>query len=176
MPIHRPINGQATKPKKSFYVIAHNIRSLHNVGSIFRTADAFGIEKIFLTGYTPTPKLEKHRLKINKVALGAEKFVEWEYQKSAARLIKKLQKKKTAILALENNASSAIDISSGQARTIFKNDRVALVLGEERKGINKKLLALCDMIVEIPMKGEKESLNVSVAFGVAAYEISKWLN
>ncbi len=148
-----------------FYVIAHNIRSLYNVGSIFRTADAFGVTKIFLTGYTGRPDSYVHENKIGKVALGAEKFVPWEYQKSAAKLLKdlKLKNKKIQIVALENNVKSV-------KITKFKPKfPLALVLGEERQGVNKSIIKLCDKVVEIPMFGKKESLNVSVAFGIAAY-------
>jgi len=159
--------------KKEFYVIAHNIRSLLNVGSFFRTADAFGITKIYLTGYTGTPQSVVHQNKITKTALGAEKFVPWEYNKSAARVIKKLRSdhKGIIIVGLENNLPKGV-----KAKTfaqLKKNKPLALVLGEEVSGIGKPLLKLCDAFIEIPMKGKKESLNVSVAFGIAAYELSK---
>jgi len=161
--------------ERKFYIIAHNIRSLLNVGSIFRTADAFGADKIYLTGYTPTPELVKHRLKISKVALGAEDYVKWQSEKSAVRLIKKLKSKNVKIIGLENNISLSTIINSKQAKTFIKASKqgIALVLGEERKGINKNVLKLCDIIIEIPMKGKKESLNVSVAFGIVAYEITR---
>ncbi len=150
-----------------FFVIAHNIRSLHNVGSIFRTADAFGVNKIFLTGYTGTPEYFAHKAKISKTALGAEEFVPWEYKKSVAKLIKDLRLKypKIKIVGLENNTDS---ISINKFKPKFP---LVLVLGEETKGIPKPLLKLCDSVVEIPMVGQKESLNVSVAFGIAAYAI-----
>lgn len=153
------------KPIKGFFVIAHNIRSLFNVGSIFRTADAFGVEKIFLTGYTGTPALAKHRLKIAKVALGAQDYVPWEYHRFAISLIKQLKAANLNIIALENNVK-AVKLPKFKPRF-----PLALVLGEERGGVNKKILALCDEVVEIPMRGKKESLNVSVAFGIAAYAL-----
>ena len=151
---------------KDFFVIAHNIRSLYNVGSIFRTADAFGVSKVYLTGYTGTPKNLNHAKKISKSALGAEKWVDWEYCRFAAKLIKDLKKQKVKIIALENNVKST-DI--GKYKPKFP---LALVLGEEVGGVPKPILKLCDMVVEIPMVGKKESLNVSVAFGVAAYKIT----
>ncbi len=154
------------KAAKEFFVIAHNIRSLLNVGSIFRTADAFGISKIYLTGYTGTPANEFHKKRMGKVSLGAENFVPWEYKASAVRLIKDLRLKKINIIALENIKGS---IYIGKFKPKFP---LALVLGEEVRGISKPILELCDRVVEIPMLGKKESLNVSVAFGVAAYEIS----
>jgi tRNA G18 (ribose-2'-O)-methylase SpoU len=150
---------------KQLYIIAHNIRSLHNVGSIFRAADALGVSKIYLTGYTGAPPDPK----IAKVALGAENFVPWEKSNSAALLIKKLraQQPQLRIAALENNL---------QRRTVALNKfkpqfPLALIIGEETKGINKSLLDLADDIVEIPMRGQKESLNVSVALGIAAYSL-----
>lgn len=149
-----------------FFVIAHNMRSLYNVGSIFRTADAFGVSKIFLTGYTGRPDNELHRLRMSKSALGAEKWVAWEYQRSPIKLIKELKKQGVNIVALENGAQAT-------PITKFKPKfPLALVLGEEVRGVSKALLRLCDKIIEIPMLGKKESLNVSVAFGVAAYRIS----
>lgn len=150
--------------KKQIYVIVHNIRSLYNVGSIFRTADAFGIAKIYLTGYTGTPANLNHLKKIAKVALGAEKFVSWEYRRSAIKLIKELSAKKVKIVGLDNNISKTINLKKFKPKF-----PVALILGEETTGINKKLLMMCDQLVEIPMQGKKESLNVSVAFGVAAF-------
>jgi tRNA G18 (ribose-2'-O)-methylase SpoU len=134
---------------KDFFVIAHNIRSLYNVGSIFRTADAFGATKIYLTGYTGAPQNPVQQKRIAKSALGAEKWMPWEYKKSAARLIKDLKLKKVNIIALENNVK-ALSLSKFKPKPILK---------------------LCDKTLEIPMLGKKESLNVSVAFGIAAYKI-----
>lgn len=151
---------------KDFFVIAHNIRSLYNVGSIFRTADAFGVTKIYLTGYTGAPQNPVQQKRIAKSALGAEKWVPWEYKKSAAGLIKDLKLKKVNIVALENNVKT---ISILKFKPKFP---LALVLGEEVKGIPKPILKLCDSAIEIPMFGKKESLNVSVAFGIAAYKIT----
>ena len=151
--------------KHQLFVIAHNIRSLYNVGSIFRTADAFNISKIYLTGYTGTPENPVHNRKIAKVALGAEKWVAWEYQKSAIKLIKNLKAQGVNIIALENNTQST---NINKFKPKFP---LALVLGEERRGVSKSILKLCDHILEIPMQGKKESLNESVAFGIAAYAL-----
>ncbi len=153
------------KKTKEFYVIAHNIRSLFNVGSIFRTADALGATKIYLTGYTGTPQNPIHRRKISKSALGAEEWVPWEYCKSAARLVRQLKVRGVRVVALENNISA---ISLPKFRPEFP---LALVLGEEVNGVPKALLKACGQVLEIPMVGKKESLNVSVAFGIAAYAI-----
>ncbi len=146
--------------------MAHNIRSLHNVGSIFRTADSLGVSKIILTGYTGTPPDSR----LAKVALGAENFVPWEYNKSAVRAIKKLRQEKPGITiaGLENNISG---LRPKQLNEFIPRFPMVLIVGEETKGIPKKILELCDVLVEIPMKGQKESLNVSVAFGIAAYQI-----
>jgi len=148
------------------YVIAHNIRSLLNVGSIFRTADAFGASKIFLTGYTGTPGNEFHRKRMGKVSLGAESWVPWEYHRSPMKLIKRLKSEGVKIVALEN-AKDSINIKKFKPKF-----PLALVLGEEVRGVSRPMLKMCDRIIEIPMLGKKESLNVSVAFGVAAYHIS----
>lgn len=148
---------------QELYVIAHNIRSLHNVGSIFRTADSFGVTKIYLTGYTGTPPDSK----LAKVALGAEEFVPWEQAKSLLPLIKKLKAKGVRIAVLENNVNYPVQKLSEYK----KRFPLALILGEETKGNTKRILDLADDIIEIPMLGRKESLNVSVAAGVALFAL-----
>lgn len=146
-----------------FYVICHNIRSRENVGSVFRTADAFGIDKIFLTGFTPVPPHEK----ISKTALGAEQWVAWEKVFSCGRLIKKLRHDGFEITALEQAQNSA-DIGK------YKPKRnIALIIGNEVWGVPRSILKQCDCVAEIPMVGKKESLNVAVAFGIAAYAITR---
>ncbi len=152
------------QPDKEIFVIAHNIRSLYNVGSIFRACDSFGVTKLYLTGYTGAP-VGKNADKIAKVALGAQEFVAWEQTQSLARLITKLRKAKVRIVALENNVRYKITPLSKYK----PNFPMALVLGEETKGHVKKILDKMDDIIEIPMQGQKESLNVSVACGVALY-------
>lgn len=149
-----------------FIVIAHNIRSLYNVGSIFRTSDAFGISKIYLTGFTGAPVNPILKKRIRKTALGAEESVPWEQKKSAIRIVKSLKAQGYKIIALENNVKA-----KKMPLKRFKRP-TALVLGEETKGVPKGLLKLCDGVLEIPMQGEKESLNVSVAFGVIAYVLT----
>ena len=151
---------------KDFYVILDNIRSLENVGSIFRTSDALGVSKIFLCGITGKPPHHK----ISKTALGAENSVPFEYYKQTGRLIDKLKKDKINIVGLEQSKKSVLI-------TKFKPKfPLALILGNEVKGISQNILKKCDKIIELPMKGKKESLNVSVAFGVAGYEIIKNLS
>jgi tRNA G18 (ribose-2'-O)-methylase SpoU len=150
-------------------VALENIRSAHNVGSVFRTADAVGVKKIFLCGVTPAPidKFGRPVSDIKKVALGAEKNILWEKADSATSLIKKLKKQGYFIIALEQAVSS---IDYRLAKTP-KEMPVALIIGSETDGVSKPVLKLADAIMEIPMIGKKESLNVSVAFGVAAYAL-----
>lgn len=143
----------------------HNIRSVYNVGAIFRTADAVGVSKIYLCGYTPAPidRFGRARADIAKSALGAEKTVAWESVEDISKLISKLKKEKYTILALEQAPNS---INYRKAKLGKKN---LLILGEEVKGIEKEILKKCDQILEIPMKGKKESLNVSVAAGITLF-------
>ena len=145
--------------RRTIYVICNNIRSRHNVGAIFRNADAFGISKIYLCGITPQPD----HARVEKVSLGAEKTVPWEYAKRAADIVKKLKKDGVQIVALEKNRTSH-PIKSAK----FKS-RVAIILGNEVDGVRGALLKQADIVVHIPMLGIKESLNVSVAAGIAMY-------
>lgn len=155
-------------------VIAHNIRSTHNVGSIFRTCEGFGVERLILSGYTPYPQLAeadsrlphetaKITSQIHKTALGAETILPYDYVPDIAAWIGNFNGK---IVALEQ-APSSIALSDFHA-----DGNVALLLGEEVNGISPQLLELCDTIIEIPMKGQKESFNVSVACGIALYGLS----
>jgi len=148
---------------KDFYVICDNIRSLENIGSIFRTADALKVTKIYLCGISGTPPNHK----ISKTALGAEKEIPFEYHKQTLRLIKKIKKDKITIVALEQDKRG---IPYNKFTAKFP---LALVIGNEVKGISKKVLDNSDKIIYLPMLGYKESLNVSVAFGIAGYEIRK---
>ena len=152
-------------------VLLHNIRSLHNVGSIFRTADAAGIEKVYLCGITPSPLNRFGEVigEIKKTALGAERFVAWEKVVSTAATIKKLKKAGYQIVAIEQDKKS-IPYYKLDSR-LRGNDQLALVLGAEVGGLPKTILAKCDTIVEIPMAGKKESLNVAVAFGIVAFYV-----
>ena len=149
--------------KKEFYVICDSIRSLENIGSIFRTSDALGVSKIFLCGISGKPPHHK----ISKTALGAEETIPFEHCKQIGRLIDKLKRDKIQIVALEQDKKS---ISYSELKPKFP---VALILGNEVKGVSKKVLEKCDKIIDLPMLGKKESLNVSVAFGIAGYEIIK---
>lgn len=156
-------------------LILHNIRSLHNVGAIFRTADGVGVSKIYLTGYTPAPfdLFGKLRKDFAKTALGAEKSISWEKIKSISILIQRLKKEKYFITALEQS-TRAIDLfqfSKALPQHFKKYSGLALIVGNEVRGVSPATLKLCDVILEIPMKGKKESLNVSVATGIALYSL-----
>ena len=155
-------------------VIAHNIRSTHNIGAIFRTAEGLGISKIILSGYSPYPTLkhdtrlphisQKLTAQIHKTALGAETIVPFSYTE-----IPPLQELKASgyrIVGLEQ-APTSVPITTYHAPA-----KVALLLGEEVEGITSELLAQCDDIIEIPMVGKKESFNVSVATGIALYQLA----
>ena len=145
-------------------MICDNIRSLENVGSIFRTADALAVDKVFLCGISGKPPSHK----ISKTALGAEKTVPWEYHKQTWRLLARLKKQGVFIAALEQTENS---ISLEKFSPRFP---LALVIGHEVKGVSASVLALADAIIEITMLGQKESLNVAVAFAIAGYEMSKF--
>jgi len=155
-----------------FVAILHNIRSLHNVGSIFRTADGAGIGKIYLCGITPAPVDSFGRLvpQLAKTSLGAEKSVEWDASTRSARatnkLLEKLKGEGYEIIAVEQSKKS-VPLNK------FKvgKKKICLIVGNEVNGLPASVLKLADKILEIPMFGKKESLNVSVAFGVAAYHL-----
>lgn len=150
------------------YAILHNIRSVHNVGSMLRTADAAGVEKVFLAGYTPAPvdAFGKARAEIAKTALGAERTVPWEKVKDIGTLIRRLKSEGVFVVALEQDAR-ALDYRKFKSRF-----PLALVVGNEVRGLSRAVLNQCDAIIEVPMRGKKESLNVSVAFGIGVFEIA----
>jgi tRNA G18 (ribose-2'-O)-methylase SpoU len=147
--------------KQEIYIILNNIRSLHNVGSIFRTSDGAGVKKLYLCGQTGYPPREE----ITKTALGAEEVVPWEYYIDPIDCIKKLKKKGIQIVALEQTEKSA------DYKKFKPKYPLCLVIGHEIDGVEEEILKLCDSTIEIPMKGKKQSLNVSVAFGIAIYQL-----
>ena len=155
------------KTKNSNILILPDIRSAINVGAIFRTADAVGIDKIYLVGVTPRPNDQFGRIQkdIAKSALGAETWIKWEYKEKLIPLISSLKKEGYEVVALEQSKIS-IDY-----RNYKKPNKFVFILGPEVTGLDKKILDKCDKIVEIPMNGKKESLNVSVACGVALFRI-----
>lgn len=152
--------------KNDFVIILPNIRSCHNVGAIFRTADAFRVGKLFLVGYTAHPP----KPQIDKVSLGAETWIPWDKREELLPLITELKEEGYSIVALEEVEES---MSLGEYQP---KGPVALVLGNEVDGVSEDVLAQCDAIVHIPMLGKKRSLNVSVAAGVAMHAIRQKLD
>ena len=158
-------NSKETQNEVS--VLLHDIRSVHNVGSMWRTANTAGVNKIFLSGYTPLPvdRFGRERKDFAKVALNSQKSVAWEYAENPASLIKRLKQEGFCIVAIEQ-AKNSIDYKKVKIKK-----PVLLLVGNEVGGIPKKLLNLADVVAEIPIKGDKESLNVSVAFGIALFRM-----
>lgn len=150
-------------------VILYNIRSTHNVGSIFRTADGAGVRRVWLVGTTPAPidRFGRKRADIAKVALGAEETVPWEHVDDMGALIGKLRQEGMQVVAVEQDPRSV------PYHTYRPQGPTALVLGAEVEGLPQEVLDQCDAIIEIPMRGSKESLNVSVAAGVVLYKVSE---
>ncbi len=148
-------------------VVLDNVRSLHNVGSVFRTADAFSIEKIILCGITAQPP---HR-DIQKTALGATESVDWEHDENTRSSIQRLQKEKYRIIGVEQVEGS----TSLEKFQIDAGQKLALVFGNEVKGVEQEVLDRCDEFLEIPQSGTKHSLNISVSVGVVLWELTKKL-
>lgn len=162
--------------QRKISVVAHNIRSSHNVGSIFRTCDGFGIEHLYITGYTPYPATQndtrlphiaqKATAEIAKTALGAEATVPFSYIPHASTTIDAFKAHGYLVVGLEQD-DSAIKLPEFEAP-----EKILLLLGEEVEGISAELRKKCDTLVEIPMVGSKESFNVSVAAGIALYGLN----
>ena len=148
--------------KTPLIIILDNIRSLNNVGSVFRTADAFLIEKIYLCGITAVPPHKD----IHKTALGATESVDWEYKKEIVSLIKKLQEKGTKVFAIEQT-DGAMSLENFE---VNKDHKYAFVLGNEVKGVSQEAVSQCDSVIEIPQEGTKHSLNIAVASGVVLWD------
>jgi len=156
------------KREKDIVAVLCNVRSALNVGSMFRTADAAGISKIYLTGYTPAPtdRFGRKVHEIHKTALGAENFVPWEHKTNTTALLKKLKADGYEICAIEQSKKS-LSLNRYKA-----SGPTVLIVGNEVRGLQGTVLKRADKILEIPMMGKKESLNVSVAFGVVAFFIA----
>jgi 23S rRNA (guanosine2251-2'-O)-methyltransferase len=152
---------------KEMVVLLHNIRSAHNVGSIFRTADAAGVSIMYLTGYTPRPidRFGRPQKDIAKTALGAETSVPWESAPRPTKVLKKMRESGWHIVGLEQ------DERAGDYRTFRAKNKTMLVVGNEVRGLSPELRRACDALIEIPMYGTKESLNVSVAAGIALFAL-----
>ena len=149
--------------KTPVIVILDNVRSLNNIGSIFRTSDAFLIEKIWLCGITATPPHKD----IQKTALGATDTVAWEYREDVLELVKDLQREKTTVLAVEQAEDSTLLNSF----TPQKGQKYALVFGNEVKGVQQKVVSASDGVLEIPQLGSKHSLNIAVSAGVVLWDV-----
>jgi 23S rRNA (guanosine2251-2'-O)-methyltransferase len=156
------------KNEEENILILPDIRSAINIGAMFRTADAVGISKIYLTGFSPRPtdKFGRIQKDIAKSALGAENFIKWEYKKSLALVISKLKKEGYMIIAIEQD-KKAIDYR----KVSTQGKKTVIIMGPEVTGLRQSILNRCDTIAQIPMHGQKESLNVSVACGVALFRI-----
>ena len=151
--------------KTQIIIILDDIRSLHNIGSVFRTADAFLIEKIYLCGITATPPNKE----IHKTALGATETVAWEHNANVLEVIKNLKQQEITVLAIEQ-VESAVFL---QNFTIEKDKKYALVFGNEVFGVSQEAIAVCDGCIEIPQLGTKHSLNISVSAGIVVWDLFK---
>ena len=152
---------------KEIFLILHNIRSAHNVGSIFRTSDAVGVTEILLSGYTPCPldRFGRKRGDIAKSALGAEESVPWGHITSLPKTIDVLRKRGFCIVAVEQHPRAC------DYKKLHFSYPVVFMFGNEVRGLSQRILTYCDTIAEIPMRGTKESLNVSVAAGVFLFKV-----
>lgn len=149
----------------SLHVVVHNVRSAYNVGSIFRSADSLGAEKVWIAGYSPTPDLPK----VHKTALGAEGYVPWERVPEVEDAISRLRADGFRIVGLE------LDDRAADLFDYAVPERLALVVGNEVEGVPPSVRALCDDLVKIPQRGKKESLNVAVASAIAMYALERRL-
>ena len=154
-----------TATKTSLILILDDIRSLNNIGSVFRTADAFLVEKIYLCGITATPPNKE----IHKTALGATETVDWEYSQDVVSVIQKLKSDKIKVYAIEQveNAIFLQDFSVNQ------NEKYAVIFGNEVFGVNQKAIEICDGTIEIPQLGTKHSLNIAVSAGIVVWDLFK---
>lgn len=154
--------------KTPLILVLDDIRSLHNIGSVFRTADAFLIEKIILCGITATPPNKE----IHKTALGATETVTWEHHEKVSEVIQNLKKENIITLAIEQ-VESAVFL---QDFKVDKNQKYALIFGNEVYGVAQEAVALCDGCIEIPQLGTKHSLNISVSAGIVVWDLFKQFN
>jgi len=150
-------------PRLPISILVENVRSVHNVGSIFRSADGFGADRIYLTGYTACPPRED----LSKTALGSEKVVPWEHFENPVDAAKKILKQGISLVLLEQT------VKSKPIYDIQWNFPICFIIGNEVTGVSEELSDMADIHAEIPMRGIKQSLNVSVATGVAGYEFSR---
>ena len=150
-------------PRLPISILVENVRSVHNVGSIFRSADGFGASKIYLTGYTAYPPRDD----LHKTALGAEESVPWEYHEDTLEIAKKIKLSGINLVLIEQTHSSSNIYTSDY------NFPVCFIVGNEVEGVSEQLAELADTHIELPMRGIKQSLNVSVATGIVGYELAR---
>ena len=155
--------GISTETQRHIVGVLDNIRSIHNVGACFRTADGAGLLHLYLCGITATP----HHRKVAKTALGSEKSVDWSYHHNALRLAHRLKADGYQLWAVEGGAHATNLFSS-----VIPDSRIALIVGNEISGVDPAILAVCDGVVALPKRGVKASLNVGIAFGVAVYQLT----
>ncbi|MDP4600757.1 MAG: RNA methyltransferase [Polaribacter sp.] len=162
------IEGFKAAEKTGLIVVLDNIRSLNNIGSVFRTSDAFLIEKIYLCGITATPPNNE----IHKTALGATDSVDWEYAESTLSIVQSLRSLKVKVLAIEQAENST------KLNDFFpvKGEKYAVIFGNEVKGVQQKVVNESDLCIEIPQLGTKHSLNISVSAGIVLWDIFAKLN
>ncbi len=149
--------------KTPLIIVLDDIRSLHNIGSVFRTSDAFLVEKIYLCGITATPPNKE----IHKTALGATDTVTWEYAKDVLKVIEQLKSENVAVFAIEQ-VENAVFLNDFK---VEKNNKYALVFGNEVYGVSQKAIEICDGTIEIPQLGTKHSLNISVSAGIVVWDL-----
>lgn len=162
------IEGFKAITKTPLIVVLDNIRSLNNIGSVFRTSDAFLIEKIYLCGITATPPNRE----IHKTALGATDSVDWEFVENTIDVVKRLKEERVKVLAIEQAENST------KLNDFFpeKGEKYAVIFGNEVKGVQQKVVNSCDLCIEIPQLGTKHSLNISVSAGIVLWDIFVKLN
>ena len=159
----KTVNEFKKANKLPLVIILDNIRSLHNVGSVFRTSDAFLIEKIYLCGITATPPHKD----IHKTALGATDTVSWQYEKDALTLVQKLQKENFKVISIEQTENS----NSLQDFDLTSSEKIAVIFGNEVKGVQQQVVDESDVVVEIPQFGTKHSLNIATSVGIVIWEL-----
>jgi tRNA G18 (ribose-2'-O)-methylase SpoU len=147
------------------YLIIENVRSAYNVGAMFRTADGAGVNKIFLVGYTPTPidRFGRIQAEVSKTSLGASEIIPWEAVQSSVDVVRWLKTQGFTVVAIEQTPSSI------SLKDFHVPPKVAYIMGNEVGGVESETVAVVDQVVDIPMRGQKESLNVSVAAGIVMY-------
>lgn len=164
----KSIEGFKEAQKTPLIIVLDDIRSLHNIGSVFRTADAFLIEKIYLCGITATPPNKE----IHKTALGATETVTWEHKSNVLEVIQSLKEQKVEVYAIEQ-VENSIFLNNFK---VENNKKYALVFGNEVFGVNQEAIKLCHGTIEIPQLGTKHSLNISVSTGIVIWDLFKQFN